>query len=395
MTRTGFFPGFLDSDGRPWSSHGRTPKNYERGLEAALKIALLTHHHLHVPAGYFLDNPHLQRLFLKFKGDDNESRSFRLLMRDLLRISPQKADHSRESKITKWADVLHAWAIGDGSHRNKNVYLNAVDHPDALAIQRSSDADAFVKAMRQAIEARWKVDVVEFLDLCDQQEFRTAEHGEFPFDSLVRSRLLSGTESFFDFRDSVKDKFLAIADAAATGHVGLSRSMLRNPDFLLEIGVKDYHTLSHAEYQILAPILGHYHHVAFAESLALPGVASNQNPTLETTAKALLRQQLNESQRAAPVCWPLSSISFEDLWQLRLKRNDFSDNLDLVHDATFVSDTEAYSEALNDYARHVAGVLSLDFKDADPKELAAGLDGSVFTDGPSTSKALLEVARFA
>jgi hypothetical protein len=77
-----------------------------------------------------------------------------------------------------------------------------------------------------------------------------------------------------------------------------------------------------------------------------------------------------------------------------MQRNDFPDYLDVIHDATRAGDDDAYSNALGQYRRHVAGVLSLDFTDANPKELAAGLDGSVFAEGTSV-KALAEVARFA
>ena len=399
--RSGFFPGFLDSDGRPWFRTGRRPKDYEHAIKSAFKIALLTHRHLFVPAGYFLDNPHIQRLFLRYRGDDNESRCFRLLMKDLLRISPNQISTTGSDKITEWRPLLNDWSSMDITNRARNTYLNCVSHNKSIAIQASRTTDEFVRSMKQALHSEWQIDLGEYLAILDSLEFRIVERGTFDFDSRLRQSLLTNDERFFAFNEPLAEKVQAIADVARSSNVELSRSFLRNPEFCLQIGVKDMHTLTSAEYDSIAPVLAHYHHSAFASAFDLDGIASHVNPRLQTAAQESLATHLRRTanqflsrKNATPISWPLSLISFEDLWQLRLKRNDFGEYLDPVFDATRSPDVDHYHDAVQRYGRHVAGVLSCDFVDANPKELAAGLDGSVFADATST-KAVVEVAKFA
>ena len=296
--RSGFFPGFFDSDGRPWFTTGRSPKDYQRGLESALKIALLTHHHLLLPAGYMLDNPHLQRLFLKYMGDDNESRCFRILMKDLLRISPNNKYAAGISELTDWHGILDNWLAGDGSDRALPVYLNAIGHEAAVAAQNATDAAERKHIMIAGIRKEWQVELTDYIDLCDSLAFKTVEHEEFPFDLLIRNRLLSGSEVFPHFNSHLEDKMRAAAEATQANGLKLSRSLLRNTSFCEDLGVKEYLTLTPAEYESLAPILGHYHHAAFSESLGLPSFASHEMPMLKVHAKALLQKELRQVERA-------------------------------------------------------------------------------------------------
>lgn len=399
--KSGFFPGFLDSDGRPWFRMGRKPKDYEHAIESAFKIALLTHRHLFVPAGYFLDNPHIQRLFLRHKGDDNESRCFRLLMKDLLRISPNQLATTGLDLMSEWKPVLHDWAGLDVSSRPRNTYLNCVSHEAAVTIQASKNTDDFIRKMKMGLFSEWQIDLSEYLSLLDSMQFRVVEREEFQFDRLIRQRLLTNEEHFFEYQGFLEEKINTIAEAAKANQVAISRSFLSSPDLCRQIGVKDEHLLTPMEYQTLAPILAHYHHTAFARAFGLDGFASHINPNLQKAAQETLAGELRRTAYkilAEPgsgrVSWPLSLISFEDIWQLRIKRNDFGEFLEPVFDATRSSNADQYAHSLQRYGRHIASVLSRDFSDANPNELAAGLDGSVFSDG-TTTKAVFEIAKFA
>jgi hypothetical protein len=174
----------------------------------------------------------------------------------------------------------------------------------------------------------------------------------------------------------------------------LSRSLLRNQEACREIGVPDHMTLTHSEYNRLAPILAHYHHSAFATSLSIPGIVSNQVPILEASARQVLHDQIVAAGSSIPTPWPLSKISFKDIWKLRMKRNDFAEYLNEMHDATRRGSQEQYSEAMRRFGRHIASVLSLDFSTIKPEELASALDGRVFA-GAAGPEETTRVVRFA
>ena len=117
----GFFPGFFDPDGRMWSSFSHDYQKYQAGLEAALKIALLTQHKMNIPSGYLLDNPFLQRIFVKNKGEQTEAKCFRALMRDLLWIGMNQSNFVEE--IEDWQAVLRNWIKGEGTKRDRYVSI--------------------------------------------------------------------------------------------------------------------------------------------------------------------------------------------------------------------------------------------------------------------------------
>jgi hypothetical protein len=67
-----FYPGFFDSDGRPWEQLAIQDLQYQEALESALKIALLTQRITAIPIGYFLDNPFLHRIVLRYRDASDE-----------------------------------------------------------------------------------------------------------------------------------------------------------------------------------------------------------------------------------------------------------------------------------------------------------------------------------
>lgn len=401
VNQIGFFPGFFDSDGRPWEQTPGGEHKYQLGLESALKIALLTQRHIYIPDGYLLDNPFFQRIFLKYKGEHTEAKRFRALMRDLIGISLSGAS---ADTITDWRSVLRYWIEGSGSKRGRLVYLNCLSADAAEVVQQASDVDSFESQMRQVLDAQWGINLAEFLEVCDELKFSTKDRTFFSFDDLLRERLLSGVEEFPTFRESLADKVHAIADAASTdSQIRLSRSLLNNPDLCRELGVKDYLTLSRADYKELAPVLAHYHHYSFAKSLGMGSFVTYRMPTPDTAAMNLLRQQLDQVSRdavsaATPVSmsWPLGAITFENIWHVRLgdASTTFFDNLNMVYDAARGPDADAYRNAMQKHMRHIAKVISFDFREPNPKELAAGLDGAVLGNEPTAAGAL-SLAKYA
>ena len=151
----GFFPGFFDPDGRMWSSFSHDYQKYQAGLEAALKIALLTQHKMNIPSGYLLDNPFLQRIFVKNKGEQTEAKCFRALMRDLLWIGMNQSNFVEE--IEDWQAVLRNWIKGEGTKRNRFVYLNCISDVHAKEIQHANDVDQFEFRMTQCLDSQWQI----------------------------------------------------------------------------------------------------------------------------------------------------------------------------------------------------------------------------------------------
>jgi hypothetical protein len=397
----GFFPGFFDSDGRPWEQTPGGLHKYQLGLESALKIALLTQRHIYIPDGYLLDNPFFQRIFLKYKGEHTEAKCFRALMKDLIGIS---LSGPSVDVVTDWRDVLRHWIEGTGSKRGRLVYLNCLSNDAAEAIQQAVDVDSFESQMRQVLDAQWGINLSEFLGVCNQLKLPTKDRTFFSFDDLLRARLLSGAEEFPEFRESLADKVHAIADAASKEpEIRLSRSLLNNPDLCRELGVKDYLTVSRTEYKQLAPILAHYHHFSFAQSLGMGSFVTYRMPTPDRAAMSILREQLDHVARetvssasTVSMSWPLSAITFENIWHVRLgdASTAFFDNLNTVYDAARGTDVDAYRDAMQKHMRHIAKVISFDFREPNPKELAAGLDGAVLANEPTAAGAL-SLAKYA
>jgi hypothetical protein len=399
--KVGFFPGFFDPDGRPWEETPGGVHKYQLGLESALKIALLTQRHIYIPYGYLLDNPFFQRIFLKYKGDHTEAKCFRALMKDLIRIS---LSDSSVDTITDWRSVLRQWIEGTGSQRGRLAYLNCLSADAAEVVQQSMNVDSFESQMRQALDVLWGIDLPEFLGICNELKLSTKDRAFFRFDDLLRQRLLSGDEQFPIFCESLADKVHAIAEAASSdSRIRLSRSLLQNPVLCRDLGVRDELTLSRSDYKELAPVLAHYHHYAFAESLGMTSFVTRRMPTPDMAAMDLLREQLEHvthniipASAPVPMSWPLGAVRFENIWHVRLSDSSatFFDNLNMVYDAVSETDTNAYRYAMQKHMRHIAKVISFDFREPNAKELAAGLDGAVLANEPTAAGAL-SLAKYA
>jgi hypothetical protein len=403
---SGFFPGFLDPDGRPWLRVTKQVSTYQRGLESAIKIALLTQNYLVIPAGYLLDNPILQRIFIEHGGSDTEAVCFKKLMIDLIRVSAGKS--STKNKIDStcdWRELLTAWINGENSGRGQQVYLSCLDHEHAIEAQDSSTAEQLQRRMRQGLLSRWRVDLDQVLNLYRGLPFHSVPGDSSNFDQLVRSRLLSREEKFDGFDDLMVDKLSAVAEAVARhNNMRLSRSLLRNKSLCIDAGVSEKMTLSLAEYNSLAPILAHYHQLSFAQSIGLESFVSYQMPTLESVAKSLLERQLQSlsvyrvaNEQISIKAWPLEIISFEDIYKVRLGRHrtTFTKNLNRMHDAALNSSTEitAYQEALEEHLLYVAQIISFSFREISNKELTKALEGLIFAE-EATAAGILDVAKY-
>ena len=378
-----FFPGFFDSDGRPWENVIGGEGNYQKALESALKIALLTQRKIVIPSGYLLDNPILQRVFLNYGSDNAEARCFKELASDLIQIT--LSDSLASKTINNWNEVLHHWIAGTGSKRGQVVYLNCLKRHDAESLQQDfKNADQFTHGMQQAVQAMWGHSLPDVLSVYDEIGFSVKEHKFLAFDDLLRERLLSGDEQYSEYRDHPKDKLLAIAEVVEKeDSCRISRSLLNNRKLCLELGVKDHDILSYKEYKLIAPILAHYHHFAFAESSGTTSFATFLNPTPDAIACERLSSRLEElsSHRLDgmtppfSLSWPLSKISFKKLRDLRMgeNANRFLASLDSVHEATRTGSVSEYKSALLAHARYIAGQLSFDFRATNPKDLAEGV----------------------
>lgn len=377
QSKSAFF-GIFDPDGRPWGQSGNL-SNFQKGLESALKIAFLTQRQLIIPSGYFLDNPALQRIFTKYKGSDDESQSFRALCSDLLRISLNESLHDGPQDKIDWQGTWDSWIRGTSSNRGQLVYLNCLAPDDAEEIQTHADVNEFKRLMTAALSQQQGIDFNEYLRTLSQLGLSTVHQPPFEFDKLLRTLLLNREESFPDFREPLFEKLQAAAEATSSAEIRMSRSLLNNPILSLEIGIPETQVIKRAEYKSIAGILGHYHHYAFAKALELDAFTTFKIPTPEKRSAELLLKSVNSLSKptfrkdeAHSLVWPLTKVSFNDIWKVRLGvgQTRFFDSLNSVYDNALGSEVQAYNKALYAHARTVAGIIALDFGSSPPDQVA-------------------------
>ncbi len=407
LQSSGFF-GFFDPDGRPWSFKGVNPRDYQRGLESALKIALLTQRHLVIPAGYFLDNPSLQWLFMNNSGTSREAKCFQALMRDLLRVSVSLNESNcsgPDDTLTTWEEVMNDWIQGTTTNRRRFVYLNSITPDAAESIQLSANIDQFKNRMSNAVHDQNEIFIRDYLHILNKLSLRTRTFKElsFPFDKLLRDRLLSGQDKFPEVNETIGEKLHAIAVAAQKSDVRISRSLISNKQLCLDIGVNNQNILSREEYKMLVPTLAYYHHYAFSSALGLESFVTYKLPALECASQLILREQLDKiantimkSSNSERLSWPLKNLTFENIYDARLGKEStkFNDSLQALRDSARGNDLGEYHTSLRKHARHVAKVVSLNFEGPTSKDLIRGLDETVLADEPTTEGALT-LAKFS
>jgi len=385
--RSAFF-GIFDPDGRPWDGGPGKLAVFQRGLESALKIAFLTQRQLIIPAGYFFDNPALQRIVDKYGESDDEAKAFRALCADLLRISLNETIHDAPPSSIDWPATWDAWVRGSSSNRGQMVYLNSLSADAAEQIQAQTEIGEFKRLMVAALMEQQGIDFDTHLDRLKKLRLAAVRQPPFQFDKIFRERFLTRKESFRDFREPLFDKLLAAAEATAAADVRLSRSLLSNRSQSLEIGIPEALVIERPEYRKIVRVLAHYHHLAFASALGLDAFTTYQIPTPAQSSSQLLRESFasltNSSSRedkAWRLAWPLGNVTFTNIAHARLGRGrtKFFDSLNSVYDLAAGTDAEEYNRALRAHARVVAGIVSFDFGAAPPERIAADVAGAAFT----------------
>jgi hypothetical protein len=412
-----FFPGFFDPDGRPWEEYPGGIPPYVKGISSALKVAMLTQQKLLIPIGYFFDNPALQLLVQQHAGDSDEARSFRLLLNDLLLAVVDSTDVTALGGVgTKldneklWWDLWRSWYVGHSVHPRPPVYLNCVPEKHSRDFEQLYDAEIAQAKLSPILQATYSVDVGGLFGTYAKLNLRTIGQQDFPFDDLLRNRLLSGSEQFFDFKDGVSDKVHAIATSVQSNGKKLSRTLMRSAEACRELGIKDHHILTPDDYKLLYPILQHYHHFAFAKSLALPAFGTQSSPkTVGASTEKLFQEEAArlcrytfDGAKHLPPTWPLESVKFEEIAKLRLQKSDkFVESLIQIQSAVLATNREPkeVGQVLHDHMRMVTGAISFDFKhlkpsDFDAMELAKGM-GDMVTGTKPDPKFVGQVARFA
>ena len=377
MAALDYFPGFFDSDGRPWELTSLA--EYQDGLLCALKMAFLTQKKLFMPAGYFLDNPALFNIIHENSGDNDECKAFKTLMKDLIVICVNESS-SAVGGDKVWGALLEDWIDGPASNRHRKVYLNCVSRSAATAIQKMPDAQLFRREMTVALLAQREFDFQSYLDALDHLNFSLVPTKVFGFDSMVNERLLSGTEHFPAFDDATKEKVQSIAEAAKVAKIRLSRSLLRNSEFCLEIGAKQI--LSYDEYDRVAPVMGHYHHMAFATSLSMDSFATKAIPTIERKSKDLLKQLIDAYLRRAfvdrgvTINWPLSKVSFLDIKRIRIDNAKSFNNR--LHDIAKSRNEEEFSAAMKEHSNRLRDSIPTGLGRPDIIDVSSFLAGMTF-----------------
>ena len=401
----GFFPGVFDSDGRPWESWQRVLKLnkhrvhqvYKKAQLDALKVGLLTQSELILPIGYIFDSPFLQDIFLDIGSrTDNEAVAFRRLMREHVRVAHGAT--SGYEVVKEWKLRFSDWALGKTTKRNQLVYMNALPHDTAIALQK--EAQNLIQKVEVAMrEKRKGFNYPQFLDFCENIEFRSISEGPFDFDELFRKHVLSqgpDREQFPVLTSATRTKLESIAEVTKREGKRLSRSLINNPEQCLALGATP---LERTEYEQISDVLAHYHHMAFARSFGLGLVSTRTIPTLADRSQRQLQEALHRAIYKLGVNgkvprFPLESVSFSHILLARTGKNSvaFNEGLRRIVAATEQDDLNEYVDAVREHATRVLVDMSLPFGYAAIDELVAAGSKMIFPNRENIEKAARDTA---
>jgi len=396
MYDSSFF-GFFDPDGRPWGNSLDDYTNYEYLVETSLKIAFLTQFKLPIPAGYFLDNVAVQRVFLKYSGKSKEASCFRELVKNCLLVAANESQIHTDL-VDDWNGIMSEWAIGDGSNRNRYAYLNCLPHEVAEQIQNSKDGVSYRRELINSMYSINKIDYEEYLNGLNQLILRRKELSDFDFDPIIRGKLLSGAERFDILENQVSDKLQNIASKIHEADIRFSRSLVQSNKMCLDIGVSEQGLLGRSDYEKIAPILAHYHHYAFTKALGMESFVTSLSPETELSLgfrnivhKIGSRHKVNRDECE---CFNLKSVSFEDIYKVRLGKEDhkFFDNLKKVHMSLSGDDVEEFSDMNKNHYSHIKKIITHSQYNVPLQQIENSLEGTVFSDEP-TAAGLTAIAK--
>ncbi len=390
------FFGVFDPDGRHWAPDRGGAGRYQMATEAALKIALLTQQKLAIPAGYFLDNLALQRIFRNHGGE----RDFKDLCKDLLSVALNETALDPSIRAIDWRDVWNSGVQGKISNRHQTVYLNCLPEADAADLQAHTDVEDFKREMAARLLTSQGIDFDAYLTQLESAELRPITHRPFEFDKELRTRFLGGNELFAGLGERTYEKLHAAAQATQAAGIRISRSLLQSRTQSLDIGIPEAQIFSRSEYQSMAPMLAHYQHLAYASVLGLGTFATFQMPSVDRAATKLLRgvfgSLAQESRKHVKgglrgIVWPLKHVSFSDIAKVRLDKKNrprFFASLDRISELADGDDLAAYRDALHEHVRLVSGVISMSFNGISSSEVATDMAGSVYSaNDPSAAAA--------
>lgn len=389
MYDSSFF-GFFDPDGRPWGHSLEDYNSYENLVETSLKIAFLTQFKLPIPAGYFLDNIAVQRVFSKYFGNSKESLCFRELVKNCLVVAANESQVHTDI-VSDWNGIMNEWAIGDGSNRNRYAYLNCLPHDVAEGIQNSADGVSYRRELSNSMYSINKIDYEEYLSRLNQLNLRRKELGDFEFDPIIRDKLLSGTENFSVLEDQASEKLQHIASKTLAADIRFSRSIVQSKKMCLEIGVSEDNLLVRSDYEKIAPILAHYHHYAFTKALGMESFITSLSPEIDSNSefREVIRQIGDHHKVSGDQCkcFNLKDVSFEDIYKVRLGKEDhkFFDNLSKVHLSLTSDDVEEFSDMNKVHYSHIKKVITHSQYDVPLQQIENSLEGTVFSDEPTAS----------
>jgi hypothetical protein len=384
MKEVGYFPGFLDSDGRPWLTLTKNIEAYENMIKFALKVAMLTQKNLPIPEGYFLDNPIFQRIILNYSGNNKEAESFRRLMNELVLVMVNENSDLVGNSLNEWQEVVQLWIKGKSSQRNQQVYLNCLSHEDAVRLQNLKSRNQFQTQMNLALINLWNVDYPSFLNTLNSMKLKVRGRSKFNFDPIFRSKLVFGDEVFDSISNEIRDKLYAVSEATEKNGFRIARSLLHNPQMSLEMGLKEGEIITRKEYDKISKVLAHYHHYAFAESMGLSSFISFNNPLILDRENMDLDQRLSiliekivNNHNSKSINIPLNTISFQDIYKVRLGQKSavrFNENLNRLVDAIKGRNDYSFEQAMSIHIKHIYKTLLLNHQIENPKELSKSID---------------------
>lgn len=396
MYDSSFF-GFFDPDGRPWGNSLDDYKSYENLVETSLKIAFLTQFKLPIPAGYFLDNVAVQRVFSKYSGNSKEAICFRELAKSCLVVAANESQIHADA-VDDWNGIMNEWAIGDGSNRNRYVYLNCLPHEVAEKIQNSSDGGSYRRQLINSMCSINRIDYEGYLNGLNQLNLKRKELGNFDFDSIIRDKLLSGAEKFDLLESQVSDKLQSIASKTLDVGIRFSRSIVQNKKMCLDIGVSEEKLIERSEYEKISPILAHYHHYAFTKALGMESFVTSLSPEIDSNSGfGEIIHQIGGHHRVDGdkcKCFNLKDVSFEDIYKVRLGKEDhkFFDNLHKVHLSLSGDDVEEFADMNKNHYSHIKKIITHSQYNVPLQQIEKSLEGTVFSDEP-TGAGLIALAK--
>lgn len=368
------FLGIFDPDGRPWDNIQGGLTTYEKGIEAVLKVSFLTRKHIIIPIGYFFDNVGLQKVVLKYSGDDENSVAFRELFEDLVIIALKHSDYERCDEASKvdWDEAWRYWCSGD-SRLGSMVYFNSLKDEVSKELQKFNNLDKFIKSYQNATLDCNNIYFRRYLEVLKQLNFKFIGQERFKFNEFIKNKFLSEEEKFASLAGNNKkllEKVQYIYEASNSSNLGLSRSLLQNENKLLEIGVKDEFIISRQDYNILAPITAHYHHYSFADSLNLKSCLTYilPEPDIETSKEWIYDNlneilQPNQSYDYSQLFIPAKDINFKVIKNIRLSGKNstiFKSNISHIMKAIKNKDKKEYRLALKNHRDFVCNSIRKD-----------------------------------